>query len=462
MTTMLAKELALKPELTTAPVLQRSGLLGYGLFGFPLALVALPIYVYLPQFYSLRFDLSLAAIGSVLLLTRLADAMFDPLLGIWIDSPVLDNQTAQAEAVIGAAGLRYVRPLLLALPLLIAGFIGLFHPPAFAVAGPLLWFCAASLVVYFGFSLATIAYQSWGAALSRQIGQRTRVTAARESCGLLGVITAAALPGTLGLAALSWVFVFSLMAGAIILLASAPRPALTILPPAETDDAAAVALSLNGQTLWMRLSRPLRNRRFRWLFSIFIVNGIAAAIPATLFLFFAEDKLRLGQYAGLFLVLYFAAAALSMPLWSALAKRRGEAHAWLCGMLLAIAAFAWAYTLGPGQMMAFAAICIVSGAAFGADLALPAALLTAVIGTAGDGGRREASYFGLWNWASKINLALAAGIALPLLQALGYQQGSSSEGSAGMQALSLSYAVLPCILKLIAAGLLWRAPLRDI
>ena len=74
------------------------------------------------------------------------------------------------------------------------------------------------------------------------------------------------------------------------------------------------------------------------LFAVFVVNGIAAAIPATLFLFFAKDGVGLGQYAGLFLMLYFAAAALSLPLWVALARRYGEAATWMAAMLLAVCA----------------------------------------------------------------------------------------------------------------------------
>jgi Na+/melibiose symporter-like transporter len=199
---------------------------------------------------------------------------------------------------------------------------------------------------------------------------------------------------------------------------------------------------------------------FRWLFAVFLVNGIAAAIPATLFLFFASDRLQLAQYAGLFLVLYFVAAAASMPLWVALAKRFGEARAWLGAMLLAVAAFVWAYGLHGGDGVAFGVICALSGIALGADLALPPALLAAVIGKAGDSGRREGVYFGAWSWATKMNLALAAGVSLPLLARLGYVPGV--QDAAGAAALSVAYALVPCVLKLIAAALLWRAPLHHI
>jgi Na+/melibiose symporter-like transporter len=116
-----------------------------------------------------------------------------------------------------------------------------------------------------------------------------------------------------------------------------------------------------------------RQRPFRWLFAVLLVNGVAAAIPATLFLFFAGDYLRLGHYAGPFLIVYFCAAAASMPAWVALARRFGEARAWGGAMLLAATVFVWAYGLGAGAAWGFAAICLLSGLALGADLALPPA-----------------------------------------------------------------------------------------
>ncbi len=85
-----------------------------------------------------------------------------------------------------------------------------------------------------------------------------------------------------------------------------------------------------------------------------------------------------------------------------------------------------------------------------------AALLAGVIASAGHSGRREAAYFGVWNWGVQMTLALAAGIALPTLGWLDYVPG----GTGGGGALVAAYALLPCILKLLAAAMLWRAPLR--
>jgi Na+/melibiose symporter-like transporter len=416
--------------------LSSSALFAYGLFGLPLALVALPVYVYVPQYYAERFGLPLTAIGIALLVARVLDALIDPAIGLWIDGA----KTPSRQARLGGYG----RFVLLSLPALCAGFIALFHPPAQAAAFPLAWFVAALLTVYIGFSIATIAYQSWGAALTQQPSERSRLSASREACGLGGVVLAAVLPVWLGLEWLSVVFVVALAAGATVLLLFALRPTTVAVPPPG----------------FASLAEPFRNRQFRWLFAAFAVNGIAAAIPATLFMFFAKDRLQLPAQAGLFLVLYFIAAAASMPLWVALARRFGEANAWLVSMLLSVAAFVWTYGLSAGEATAFGVICVMSGFALGADLALPPALLAAVIGRAGHSGQREGAYFGAWNWATKMNLALAAGITLPLLARLGYVPGTSSPD--GMAALGVAYALLPCGLKLAAAAVLWRAPLKNL
>ncbi len=402
-------------ELTLAQLLR------YGAFGLPLAMVALPIYVVLPQFYAVRVGLPLAAVGAALLAARLGAAFLDPLIGHWIDR--------------GRRG--YGAWIALALAPLLAGFVLVFHPPALPAHLALGWLLASLMLVYLGFGVATIAHQSWGAALTQAQASRARVTGVREACGLAGVIIAALAGGG---AAMSVVFAVTLL-GCAALLTGAPRPARVARTPAPG---------------WRALALPFGQRAFRALFAVLIVNGVAAAMPSTLFLFFVADRLRLPAWSGLFLVLYFAAAAASMPLWIAAARRHGEACAWAASMLLAALVFAWAFALGPGAGGAFALICLCSGVALGADLALPSALLAGVIRAAGHAQQREAAYVGVWHWGTQLTLALAAGTALPLLALSGYRPGAG--GPTG--ALAGAYALLPCALKLAAAAMLWRAPLR--
>ncbi|PIW08047.1 MAG: MFS transporter, partial [Comamonadaceae bacterium CG17_big_fil_post_rev_8_21_14_2_50_60_13] len=47
----------------------------YGLMGLPLAFVALPLYVLLPNHYARQFGVPLATLGLALLVVRLADTV---------------------------------------------------------------------------------------------------------------------------------------------------------------------------------------------------------------------------------------------------------------------------------------------------------------------------------------------------------------------------------------------------
>jgi glycoside/pentoside/hexuronide:cation symporter, GPH family len=402
--------------------------LAYGALGLPLAFVALPLYVVLPNHYASAFGVPLAALGALLLGARLLDAVADPWIGRWAD-----RWFAHSAQRVLSAGL--IAALVAAL-----GFHALFFPGVTGTAALLAWCGVFLAFTYLAYSVLSVVHQSWGARLGGDAVERTRIVAWREGLALTGVLIASVLPSLAGLGATSAVFAVALAVG-LLALRSAPRPAPSV--------AAAEA----------PLGLPFSNPAFRRLLAIFIVNGIASAVPATLVLFFIRDRLQLQAWEPLFLFSYFAAGALSMPLWVRAVPRFGLARLWLAGMGLAVAAFVWAAALDAGSLAGYLAVCVASGLALGADLALPSALLTGVIQRAGHAGRAEGAYFGWWNFATKLNLALAAGLALPLLDAFGYAPGAR-EASA-LTALTLAYCLLPCVLKLAAALLLGLGWMRS-
>lgn len=415
-------------------------LIAYSLAAIPLAMAALPIYVNVPKFYSDVIGLNLAAIGALLLASRLFDAIQDPLLGHWSDRTR------------GTRLGRFVW-LLAGAPLLAASMLGLFNPPDWGPGGLMAWLLAMLLVVYTAFSMVQISYQAYGAEISDDPVERTRVVSFREGFGLIGVFLAAALPQLLsdrfgpreGYGVFAMVFVPLVLGLVGLTIWLSPHPQAR-----QVADSGQAFSSM----VW-----PLRNRRFRQLLVVFVFNGIAAAIPATLVLFFIQDVLQASSLAAVFLILYFAAGAAGMPLWVWLSARLGKAQAWLAGMVISIVAFVWAFLLGPGDVIPFAVICVLSGLGLGADLALPPSMLADVIDDDEQAGhaRREGAYFGLWNLVTKMNLALAAGIALPALAWLGYtpQAGSSAQALTWLAAV---YALLPCGLKAVAALALLQTP----
>lgn len=415
-------------------------LAAYGALGLPLAMAALPIYVHVPKFYADTLGLSLAAVGLGLLFARIFDAVQDPLLGWWSD-----RHRARG-------GSRWVF-IAWGTPLLALGMAGLFNPPQGSAFSLGVWLVGNLLVVYTGYSMVMVSYLAHGAEMSDDVSERTRVTAWREGLALIGVFLASALPEVLkqlsgereGFAQFSLLFVPLALALAFVSARGSP-PAHGRLPPSGTAVFGAFAI-------------PFRNPRFRPLLVIFVLNGIAAAIPATLVLFFIEDVVRRPDLTAVFLIAYFAAGAAGLPLWVWLARRWGKGRAWLASMGVAIAAFVWAFFLPPGGAAAYGVICVLSGLALGADLALPPSMIADVIDAdeASGRGRNEGAYFGLWSLATKMNLALSAGIALPLLQAFGYAPRADNAADS-LLVLAGVYALLPCVLKALAAVALLASP----
>lgn len=401
----------------------KAGLGGWSLFAALIAMAGLPIYIHAPKFYVDSYGLSLAALGGVLALLRLIDVVQDPLLG-WL-----------AEMGRARRGLWVA----LAAGIMSLSMIGLFAvtPPV----APLLWFALTLTGLFSAFSFLTIAFYAEGVAKAASLGPQghLRLAGWREGGSLAGVCVAAVAPV------------------ALAVLTDAPFAAFAAL---FVLLAVAATLAMRGQWLGQgggfanplsafrpALSDPLARR----LLLIALLNAAPSAVTSTLFLFFVESRLSAPGMEGPLLLLFFLAAAFSTPLWSRAAQSWGAKRVLLLAMTLGIASFIWAATLGAGDVLAFAVICAVSGAALGADLVLLPALFARRLAQLGKGG--EAAAFGLWSFVSKLSLALAAGTLLPALQAAGFTPGQENAPSA-LFALSVLYALVPCALKVLAIALL--------
>ncbi len=406
----------------------------YGLLGLPLAFCALPLYVLMPNLYAREWGVSLAALGAVLLVARLLDAVIDPWLGRVCDR--LFDRSMAAVLAFGA----------LAALLLGLGFSAIFLPPLVQPDALLIWAGGWLMLTYLAYSALALAHQSWGAMLGGDALQRSRVVTWREGLGLVGVVLASVAANLLGVPVMLGLLWLALGLGWWA-WSRAPQPQR---PSGQTRTAVAVTPSRASVSLW----HPWQQPEFRRLLAVFMLNGIASAIPATLVLFFVQDRLQ-GSEAlqSMSLGLYFVCAALSMPLWLRAVARLGLALSWLLGMGLSVLVFLWATQLGAGDGAWFVLVCALSGAALGSDLALPGAMLAGLIDDAGDRGRADGSYFGWWNFATKLNLALAAGLALPLLGWLGYAPGTRD--AQALQVLVVAYCLLPCVLKTGAALVLY-------
>lgn len=415
--------------------LNRRSLALYAAPALPLALLGLPLTVMLPLFWAGPMGLPLANVGATLTAVRLLDTVFDPLVGRVSDR--LRIGFGRRKSVIAAA-----------LPIAALGVLGLFFPPRGAAAGWLFLFYGLTT---WGWTMISLPYWSWGAELSRDYAERARITLWREAGTMLGILlSAAALLGPGGPAG-----GLHLLAGlAIGLGAPAWAAALALVPEAAP----------RGPPAAMGLGPALRmagaNRPFRRLLGAWAVNGLANGMTAALFLLVCAQALRAPMASGPLLLAYFIAAVAGVPLWGLMARRIGKHRAWAAALLWAAGAFAFVPLLAPHDVGRFMLISIATGAALGADFALPPAIQADVLDLDEweSGEARAGLFFAAWTMAQKAGNALAVGIAFPVLGLVGFR-AEGPNGAAQIATLIALYCVIPILLKLLTAGLMWDFPL---
>ena len=60
--------------------LSRSSIWAFGLVALPLSTIGLPLTIYLAPFYSAEMGISLAALGTAMMLARIVDVVVDPFI----------------------------------------------------------------------------------------------------------------------------------------------------------------------------------------------------------------------------------------------------------------------------------------------------------------------------------------------------------------------------------------------
>lgn len=403
----------------------------YSLLALPLAFAGLPLYIHAPDFYTRDLGMNIGFIGAVLLGIRIFDAVQDPFIGYISDK----NASVRLQIIlVGAA-------------MLTVGMAALFYGPHFSV--PIsAWFAVSMILATTGFSIVTINLNMIGGFWHSSSKERTRISAWRESFGFMGLLLASVLPTALFMVTSTqssfkivfWIFA-ALTVCALILFIRFMQYARNLQTLARTKTQKGFSFL------------PILIGADKLFFTVCFLAHLSAALPGVLVLFFIRDYLGAGDLSGLFLLIYFVSGAAFMTVWVKLSAEIGKYKAWLISMILAVVTFIWAYMLEPGDVLAYGIICGLSGMALGADLALPPAIMADRISKQKTESQAT-QYYAVLAFIPKMAIALASGGSFIVLGELGFIPGVQNMQGA-LYGLAGLYALLPCFIKLIAAGLLW-------
>ena len=413
-------------------------LAAYGSLALPLAAGFIALQVIVPTFYAQALGLSLTAVGGILLVARLWDMVTDPLVGFLSDRtpPRWGRRKiwviASAPLIAGSAWL-------------------LFNPGEQASNAYLL---LGAMAIYIAGTMALVPINAWGAELSSNYHQRSRVAGSRVVFGLGGTMAALLLIDNSDNAALQ----SSLSAIALFVLAglAVTVPIASRVVP-DQSMATPKGNNLRGAVQLLVVPSP-----FRRLLFAFLLNGVANAIPATLFLLFVTHVLEAPELAGPVLFLYFLCTAVSVPFWVRIAQRFGKHRTWCGAVTIASVFFAGAPFLSAGDTVWYIAIVIGTGLMIGADLALPSAINGDLIewDAHENGQHRPGLFFALWGTASKLAFALAVGLVFPLLDVLSFDATTTNSAEA-VRSLAILYGAPSILFKLAAVAMMYHFPIDE-
>lgn len=403
----------------------------YGSLGFALSVVGIPLYIYLPTFYTQNLGIEVATVGIILLVARLFDMFFDPIVGYLSDHSNSRFGRRKPFIVLGSV-------------LLILGYGALITPPK--DGNESVWLFAFSLLMYGGWSLISVPYMTMSSEITSDYHGKTTLSSYREMMAIAGMMASLILPYALGIAdessqTLQTLFVLLAIALPLSLIwfFLTVRERSTIVPP---------------QSFRLGLKTILHSNGIH-LLSAYTINALANAIPSTLFLYYVSLVLGAKEESGVLLLLYFFAGILALPFWLLLSRRIGKKVSWISSMILASSAFIFVPFLSEGNTLAFSLIVLISGFSLGADLVLSSSMQADLAQEYEKKGLMISGVlFGLWGMGTKLSLALGVGIAFGILGLVGFEPASPSPLS--LETLSWLYGIAPVVFKLLSIVLLLR------
>ena len=429
----------------------------YGAVNLPTSVVGLPIAIYIPAFYSENLGLSLAAVGTLLALSRLTDVVTDPPIGIVSDRWQTPFGRRKPWMVLGAPF------MLLSLWMLFVPHsefaVGLWSALGGSGVGNLYLFVWIS-ALYLSFTLVDLPYRAWGAEMSPDYHERSRITGWREAFGYGGTMLSLVIPLTIAYVLVRPGAVNALYGVALAVLLLMPlMTAPAILFVRETPPRSTANLPIG----WARGLRIVwRNGPFRRLVVCFMFFVVAISMTASMSFFFVRRVMHepFERYA-IYILAYYIASTAAIPAWFAISRKIGKHKTVVLGIAWLSLWSASIPLLGPDQLEIFLVLMLFKGSAVGSLVFLPTSMAADIVDldTLRTRQQRTGLYFSLWGMVNKGAAALGIFIATTSVAWFGFDPASDANTDTAKLALACMYSVIPAGIACIALPMLWNYPL---
>lgn len=402
-----------------------------------------------PAFMSTVLGQSPEIAGYLLMISKLADAVIDVMVGSMSDN----------------ARTRWGRrkPFLLAGALLSAvSFLMLFAPPVLGQGALMAWMIAALLIYSTAYSLFNVPYMALPSELTDGFHERTRLISFRTVFVSIGQVLA--LAGTAALVQSGGAgrggYATMGLVMALIIGGAMTATALSI-PVRHAPEGMQRATSHMPNMAQLRAI--VRNRPFMMLLGAKVFQFLSFASVASTMLLFMLNVVGIGYDGQIVLAMtQNLVTALAMPLWVWTGKRLGKRRTYLIGVVLfCAAALSWLVADQSISTVGIVARGMMSGLGSGALILMSISMLgdTQAYDRFLTGEAREGLLSSAIAVVEKVSFALGVAVLGVFLRWLNYVPTTGGQiieqPASAILALKLGFAVIPAVMFAINGLFLW-------
>jgi GPH family glycoside/pentoside/hexuronide:cation symporter len=401
--------------------------------GFMFFLVGL----YMTPFATDVLLISPGAMGAIFLVSRLWDAISDPIAGFLSDrtqSPMGRRRPWIAASIIPVCGM----------------YVMMWSPPVDLQGGALVaWMALGVLGFYTAMTVFIVPHTALGAELTDAYHDRTRIFGFRHVIWTLGSV--AAVGGMQLIIDADAARVVARQSSLIVSVVTAALLVLAVVMLRERPD----FQGRGGDNPLHAFRDVWQNHHARLLLVIFLIENLGSATIGVLTFYVAKYVIMRPDLTAYFIFAYMGASIVFIGIWLPLSRRFGKKRLWMCSMLLTAGAFGGMFFLEEGRIYLIGALAMLGGTAAGCGAMVGPSIQADVIDydEYKTGQRKEGAYFAAWNFVFKSATGMTIMLTLTVLEFAGFEPNVEQTEDVKFAIIAL-YSLAPLACYLVGAVLI--------
>ncbi|MGD0855546.1 MAG: MFS transporter [Dehalococcoidia bacterium] len=425
---------------------------GYGVADFGGNLFFTATAFVLMNYLTDTVGLSAALAGIALMVGRIWDAFYDPIIGYLSD---------RTKTKMGRR-----RPFMLggAIPLFIAMII-MFTNPSLVIGSGIsqavlfIYTMIVYIILCSAYSTVNIPYSSLGPELTTDYNERTSLNGYRFAFAGIGTLMGAALALPIVAMAPDKNLGFVLMGtifGAVLLVSTLT----TVFSVRESTE----IRPSQSMGFWKTYGEVFKNKPYLLILLTYILHILGITVASGIVIYYFKYILLAEAMTTYAMLILIGVAILFIPVSVAMSKKTGKKLVYGAGFIImaigVMILFIWGHILGAAFCLGVMAF---TGIGMGFLYAMPYAIVADSIeyDYLRTGERREGAFFGIWTWGLKIGQALAAFIMGLTLEAMGYVANLIPQSASAQLGIRLFLGPITAVIFVLSAVVLYFYPITE-